>query len=153
MGQRDGLSSGDIQGVEYLYGRPSVIQSLLDETRCLEVKDGNPASQTPVQLWGCNGTPAQNWYRTGQQELRSALAPNLCLDVVGGYPTSGTRVQVYECNGSLAQKWTIVGAQLRSALGSDLCLDVINGDPTPGTKLQIWTCNYTNAQYWHPLRW
>ncbi|WP_158513108.1 M12 family metallopeptidase [Myxococcus hansupus] len=154
MGQRNGLSNNDRQGVEYLYSRPNIIMSAMDETRCLEVAGGIPASQTPVQIWTCNGTTAQSWYRTAQRELRSALAPDLCLDVVNGYPTAGTRVQVYQCNGGLAQKWNIVnGRQLRSALGDSLCLDAINGDPTPGTKIQIWTCNSGSPQNWHPLHW
>jgi hypothetical protein len=149
IGQRNGLSSGDVQGVEFLYGRPTEFRSGLNDGRCLDVTGGSSSSGTFTQLWDCNGTPAQKWYRTAQQELRSALAPHLCLDVSLGDATPGTRVQIWECNGTPAQKWTFLGAQVKSALGSNLCLDVFNGDPSLGTRVQIWECNLTYAQFWY----
>jgi hypothetical protein len=149
IGQRNGLSAGDVQGVEFLYGRPIRLQSALNTSRCLEIAGGNTAPGTPVQLWDCNGTPAQMWVHTPEQELRSVLSPNLCLDVFNGDWVPGTPVQVWPCNGTPAQRWTFENVAVRSGVGPNLCLDVYNGNPSLGTRLQTMTCYSTAAQEWY----
>ncbi|RKH30248.1 hydrolase [Corallococcus praedator] len=144
------FTSSDLTALAALYtpsSAPALVSGLASN-RCADVTGGSAAQGTPLQLWECNGTAAQQWTLTAQGELRSSLAPNLCMDVSGGDPTPGTRVQVWECNGTPAQRWTKVGATLQSALGANLCLDVFNADTTQGTRIQIWSCNGSNAQNW-----
>ena len=143
------FNSSDLTALSAMYATsaPSLVSGLSAQ-RCLDVTGGSPAQGTPLQLWECNGTAAQQWRLTPHGELRSSLAPNLCLDVSNANPTPGTTVQIWECNGTAAQRWTLAGATLRSALGPDLCLDVFNANTSPGTRIQIWQCNGSSAQSW-----
>ncbi|RKH68116.1 M57 family metalloprotease [Corallococcus aberystwythensis] len=143
------FTSSDLTALSAMYtvSAPALVSGLASN-RCLDVTGGSATQGTPVQLWECNGTAAQQWRLTPQGELRSNLSPNLCLDVSGGNPAQGTGVQIWECNGTTAQRWTMVGATVRSALASNLCLDVFNADTAPGTRIQTWQCNSTNAQNW-----
>jgi hypothetical protein len=112
---------------------------------CVDVSGGNSANGTPVQLWGCNGTEAQQWTTQSDGTIH---ALGKCLDVSGGNTAIGTRVQLWDCNGTGAQMWA------RSNLGlinpqSGRCLDATAGNTAPGTPLQIWDCNGTAAQQWN----
>lgn len=149
LGQRDGLSNGDVYGAESLISTRAHFRSAVTADRCLDVTNGSTAQGTSMQIWNCNGTASQEWFLTARGEVRSTLAPNLCLDVSNGATTPGTRVQLWECNGTASQKWTLSAAQeLRSALGSNLCLDVDNAGTAIGTRVQLWDCNGTVAQRW-----
>jgi hypothetical protein len=107
------------------------------------VKWAGTADGTPVDLYACNGTAAQNWsYENGA----FVGLGGKCLDVSGGSATSGTKVQVWTCNGTRAQKWTVSGATIVNATGK--CLDVTYANSANGTPVQIWDCNGTAAQKW-----
>jgi hypothetical protein len=76
--------------------------------------DDPGASTTPgarIQIWTCNGSPAQSWRVTsvggGFYTLSPAAAPGLCLDLPSGQTANNTRVQLWTCNGSSAQRWQI----------------------------------------------
>ena len=48
--------------------------------KCLEVKDGLLVNGTPVQIFDCNGTPAQKWeINTGSTKVK-LTGTNFCLD-------------------------------------------------------------------------
>lgn len=122
--------------------RPVALQSVLG--RCLDVAYSNAFNGAAVQLWGCNGTPAQQWFLEGPQ-IRSALGR--CLDITAGNAANGARVQTYDCNGTPAQQWTFApGGALRSGLGT--CLDVSSANPNDGAAIQSYQCNGTPAQQW-----
>jgi hypothetical protein len=73
---------------------------------CLDVQNSGTSPGAIVQLWSCNGTGAQRWYRVGNT-LKNPNS-NLCLDTVGGASANGTGVQISTCNGSAAsQQWNI----------------------------------------------
>ena len=79
----------------------TAIYSGLGSNLCLDVEHGSPVPRANVQLFACNGPPAQQWTlpsEGSQGEIRSALAENLCLDVAGGYPVPGVNVQIFTCN-------------------------------------------------------
>lgn len=142
--------SGD-QGSAKQELAPVLYQSGVGPGLCLDVQGGVPSWGTRVQIWGCNGTNAQQWiYDPSTGEVRSTLAPNLCLDVQGGGAAWGTIVQIWGCNGTNAQKWIRTPAnEFRSFLGWGLCLDVRGGAAAWGTPVQIWGCNSTPAQQWY----
>ncbi len=110
--------------------------------RCLDVAGGVSANGRGVQLYECNGTPAQEWTFSG--ETISALGR--CLDVEGAVGRDGQRVQLYECNRTIAQRWTTTGGTIRSVLGR--CLDVAGGVSANGQGVQPYQCNGTPAQTW-----
>ena len=113
--------------------------------KCVDVAGANTANGTPVQLYDCNGTPAQQWTVASDGTLR---ALGKCLDVTGGGTGDGTKVQLYDCNGSGAQKWVVTAAQDIVNPQANKCLDVTDGSTANGTRLQIWTCTGAANQKW-----
>lgn len=124
--------------------RPVALVSVLG--RCLDVASGNGANGASIQLWDCNGTPAQQWLIEGTQ-IRSALGR--CLDTSAGNGGNGGSIQLYDCNGSPAQQWSgMLPGALRNGLGS--CLDVCAANSGNGASIQAFQCNGTPAQTWIP---
>jgi hypothetical protein len=122
--------------------RPVTLQSALG--RCLDVAAANSGNGASVQLWECNGTPAQSWWIEGLA-LRSTLGR--CLDVASGNPANGASVQLWDCNGTPAQQWSMLpGGVMRNGLGR--CLDVASANPANGASVQLYDCNGTPAQSW-----
>jgi hypothetical protein len=114
--------------------------------KCVDVRAANNANGTPVQIYDCNGTNAQQWTVGSDGSIR---ALGKCLDVSGGGTGNGTPVQLWDCNGTGAQQWR---PQTNGALinpQSGRCLDDPNSNTANGTQLQIWDCNGTGAQQWH----
>jgi Ricin-type beta-trefoil lectin domain len=110
--------------------------------------DDNAASTTPgshVQIWGCNGTAAQNWTVESNGTLQVLGG---CLDVTSSGTSSGTKVQYWTCNGTGAQQWEVGANSSLINPESGLCLDDPSSSTTAGTQLQIWSCNGTGAQHW-----
>jgi len=109
---------------------------------------------TKIQIWGANGSAAQNWnfasVGTNTWNLAISLGP-YCLD--GGAAKVGTATQLWACNGTNDQAW-ISGAAAQSGAfnfaskQSGLCLDVAGSGTANGTVVQSYTCNGTAAQAW-----
>ena len=122
--------------------RPSAIVSALG--RCLDVSSANSGNGAAIQLYDCNGTPAQQWFVEGSR-IRSALGR--CLDVSAANSGNGASLQLYDCNGTPAQTWTVPRTgPIVSALGR--CLDVSSANSGNGASLQLYDCNGTPAQTW-----
>lgn len=116
---------------------PEPIFTRLSNNMCVDVQSGMSINGTPVQLYSCNGSPAQAWtFNNGSLKVLA----NKCLDVPSGYNVNGTKLQIWDCvDGSPNQKWKIVGSQLIWIAGNK-CLDLSEGNLNNGTKLQIWDC-------------
>ncbi|GAA3778479.1 ThuA domain-containing protein [Streptomyces chiangmaiensis] len=113
--------------------------------KCVDVAGANSANGTAVQLYDCNGTPAQKWTVAGDGSLR---ALGKCMDVTSGGTANGTKVQLYDCNGTGAQKWLpgTAGALVNPQSGK--CLDATGPSSANGTRLQIWSCTGAANQSW-----
>lgn len=116
--------------------------------KCLDVADGNTADSTPIQIWDCNGTSAQQWAApsvgvTGPVRHVSGK----CLDARYGSSADGTPIQLYTCNGTVAQQWTLTSAGEFKGPGGK-CLDLINSDTRNGTGLILWPCHGEPNQRW-----
>jgi hypothetical protein len=71
---------------------------------CLDVYNGSTRRSTPVWLYWCTGSIAQQWsYDAESHLLRNALGRT--LDIINGNPAPGTRVWTYDENWSAAQLW------------------------------------------------
>ncbi|MFE7440936.1 ricin-type beta-trefoil lectin domain protein [Streptomyces chartreusis] len=117
--------------------------------KCIDVKNAGTANGTHVQLYGCNGTNAQQWtYAPGAGGTLRALGG--CLDVSNGGTANGTKVQLWQCNGSGAQRWVMGPDSSLVNPQSGRCLDDPGGSTADGTQLQIYDCNSTAAQQWTP---
>ncbi|MEU6196189.1 family 16 glycosylhydrolase [Streptomyces sp. NPDC047061] len=113
--------------------------------KCVDVAGANTANGTPVDLYDCNGTAAQQW-TVGSDGTVRALGK--CLDVTGGGTADGTTVQLYDCNGTAAQKWAVSSANDIVNPQANKCLDVTGNNSANGTRLQIWTCTGGANQKW-----
>jgi beta-glucosidase len=112
--------------------------------KCVDVNAANTANGTPINLYTCNNSSAQNWTAAADGSIR---ALGKCLDVTGGATADGTKIELWDCNGGGAQKWTVSGSTLRNP-ASGKCLDVTGANSADGTRLQIYTCNGSSAQNW-----
>jgi hypothetical protein len=65
--------------------------------KCLDVTGGATASGTPLQLWDCNGTAAQEW-RWRQQTRLVNPQSGRCLNVAGGSVADGVRLEISDCD-------------------------------------------------------
>jgi hypothetical protein len=116
---------------------------------CLDVKGAGTGPGTPLDVWYCNGTPAQNF--TFWSDSSVTGPGNQCLDVD---PSSGTLV-MNPCNGSTGQKWNLEGQRLVRQLQSaaPACASTASANPaanapviqqpcaaaSPGVAYDQWT--------------
>lgn len=109
--------------------------------KCLDVENGYTTDGTPLQLYTCNGTAAQQWQMTGGT-----------LKSLGKCATaSGTNLVLSTCNGSTAQKFTHrPGDASLFNQAAGVCVDVPGADYTNGKNLQLYACNQSDAQKWNP---
>ncbi|MCL2550570.1 MAG: ricin-type beta-trefoil lectin domain protein [Actinomycetia bacterium] len=124
--------------------RTGPITSGVDSSLCVDDKSSSTDNFNPVQIWGCNGTAAQQWTVSGS----TLQAFGKCLDVNSAGTADGTTVDLYDCNGTVAQVWQ---PQANGSLlnpNSGKCLDDPQSSTTWGTQLQLWDCNNTGAQHW-----
>jgi hypothetical protein len=117
--------------------------------KCLDANGGSSANGTKVQLWTCDGSPAQQWTLSNGQILGPGGA---CLDVTGNTSTSGTPVELWGCWGGPNQQWSY-DATTREITGiGGKCLDVTGGNSADGTQVIIWDCwDGPNQQWTMPM--
>ncbi|MEU6242041.1 lectin [Streptomyces sp. NPDC047024] len=113
--------------------------------KCVDVAAANSANGTPVQLYDCNGTAAQQWTVGSDGTIR---ALGKCLDVVNNSTADGSKVQLWDCTGGPNQKWVVSSANDIVNPQANKCLDVTDNNPANGTRLQIWTCGGGANQKW-----
>ncbi|MEU1464092.1 ricin-type beta-trefoil lectin domain protein [Streptomyces sp. NPDC005727] len=113
--------------------------------KCLDVAGANSADGTPVQLYDCKGTAAQQWTVGGDGTVR---ALGKCLDVTGNSTADGAKAQLWSCTGGANQKWTVSAAHDIVNPQADKCLDVTGNNPANGTRVQIWSCGGGANQKW-----
>lgn len=113
--------------------------------KCLDVAAANSADGTPVQLYDCNGTGAQQWTRPGDGTIR---ALGKCLDVNAGSLADGAKVQLWTCNGTGAQQWTYSAGHDLVNPQANKCLDVTGNNSANATPVQTWTCTGAANQKW-----
>jgi len=113
---------------------------------CVDVRGANSANFTPVQVYTCNSTNAQQW--TVVQAGSTLQALGKCMDINGGGTADGTTVDLYTCNNTGAQVFIPQSNGSLYNPQSNKCLDD-TGYGGSGTQLQIWDCSGNAAQQWH----
>jgi len=104
-----------------------------------------------VQLWTCNGSVQQKWYRSSDGTIHSGYNGK-CLDIdVNHALYNGSVAQLWTCNGSYNQRWSVHYQKIRNgAYGK--CLDAdLNRINTNGAQVQSWTCNGSSQQNWYGI--
>ncbi|PJM98613.1 virulence factor [Streptomyces sp. CB01201] len=135
-------------GVGWVGDAPVVVQVHAAAGKCLDVEGGRTDNGTPVQLWTCNGTTAQQWilYTDGNGPHLQNSNSHKCLDAAGGKTDDRTKIQIYACNETPAQTWQY---NLRATtpikkVGAGKCLDLNSFDN--GKDTWLWPCIGTPAQ-------
>jgi hypothetical protein len=114
--------------------------------KCLDIAGASSADGTPVQLYDCNGTAAQQWTVGSDGTIR---ALGKCLDVTGNATADGAKVQLWSCTGGANQKWTVTAAHDIVNPQANKCLDVTDNNSANGTRIQIWSCGGGANQKWN----
>ncbi len=113
---------------------------------CLDVQGANTANFTPVQVYDCNGTGAQQWTLGTDNTIR---ALGKCLDVQYGGTSDGTPVELYDCNGTGAQQWIPQSDGSFYNPQSNKCLDNPNWSAAAQSQDQISDCTGTYGElFW-----
>ncbi|KAH6890194.1 G-X-X-X-Q-X-W domain-containing protein [Coprinopsis sp. MPI-PUGE-AT-0042] len=117
--------------------------------KCVDVQGAVFANGTPVQIYDCNGTNAQQLIiRSGTGQIRVA-GTNFCLDA-GSSPANGVKMKIWQCYDNLAaQQWTYSNINRVTLANTGLCLDLTDGNTANGNILQTWSCtDFNNNQVW-----
>ncbi|TDD26779.1 DUF1929 domain-containing protein [Kribbella turkmenica] len=111
--------------------------------RCLDIDHSSTVPGTKIQLWDCNGTPAQRWTRPADGTLR---ALGVCADVPGGTLKVGAPLRTDSCSSNdPAQKWTIgTDGRIKSATKPKLCLSAPG--KTNAEQVTLANCNGSPTQ-------
>lgn len=131
---------------------------------CLDAKGGYWDPGTPVQIWGCNGTNAQQWSiesvdATHFYIVYSHESPDkrtLCLNNWEGGDNSGNHLRLYYCDssttGDVLWNKTYYGGkvQLQPKVASNNCLNGWGG-LYQGAEARLFACgDYANEDVWSP---
>lgn len=143
----------DSNGIEFV--------SAYDPSLSLDVKGGNFASNSNVQIQSSNGSAAQRFrlratsatVDNGTYFIRMASHPGAVLDVSSGSYADGANVQIWQNNDSGAQKWNFSrngdGSYNIVNAASGKALDVKDAAVSSGTNIQQWSRNGSAAQRWY----
>ncbi|WP_329227963.1 ricin-type beta-trefoil lectin domain protein [Streptomyces canus] len=123
----------------------SAVKTSAGGTLCLDDAGAHTADHTKIQIYTCNGSPAQQWVLHDDGSLRVLGS---CLDVTDGGTDNGTLLQLYHCNGSGSQKWTTGTSGGLVNPHSGKCLDDPSASTTNGTQVRLYTCTNSAAQNW-----
>ncbi|MFJ5036160.1 lectin [Streptomyces sp. NPDC088560] len=137
-------ASADLETVSPLPATTGAIKGLAG--KCLDAAGGSPEDGTPVQIYECNGTAAQQW-TIGTDGTVKVM--NKCLDVTDDSDADGAKVQLWTCTGGDNQQWA-VNAATHDIVNpqANKCLDVTDHHTADGTRAQIWSCAGTPNQKW-----
>ncbi|WP_306324599.1 ricin-type beta-trefoil lectin domain protein [Streptomyces venezuelae] len=107
--------------------------------KCLDLRGRSTAEGTPIQLYTCNGTAAQQWNLDGDK-----------LKVLGKCATAdGAKLVIGTCDGRTQQRFVHrPGDDSLYNPASDTCIDVPGADYTDGKALQLIACSAVDAQKW-----
>ncbi|KAF8890494.1 ricin B lectin domain-containing protein [Infundibulicybe gibba] len=117
--------------------------------KCLDVRGAVLANGTPVQIFDCNGTPAQNWVINSGPTSVALNGTGFCLDA-GSTPGNNVGMKIWQCfNGLPAQSWFYTDDKRIALAGQGQCLDLTNGDLTNSNQVQTFKCTDGNTnQIW-----
>ena len=143
----------DSNGIEFV--------SADDQDLSLDVKGGNFASSSNVQVYTSNDSAAQRFrlrstsadVANGTYFIRMASRANSVLDVSGGSSADGANVQIWQNNDTGAQKWNfsrnVDGSYTIVNAASGKALDAKDAAASSGTNTQQWSRNGSAAQRWY----
>ena len=131
------------------------IRSAINKDYVLDVKHGNILSGTNVQLYENNGTDAQKFKVSHDQDgyvVLTNVNSGKVIDVDHAKAENGTNIQQYGSNDTYAQKWIAIkdgnAYKLVSALNEEYVLDLKYAEVKNESNIQLYKANDTTAQRW-----
>ncbi|KAL0952119.1 hypothetical protein HGRIS_008748 [Hohenbuehelia grisea] len=117
--------------------------------KCLDVRGNVRANGTPVQVYDCNGSGAQNWIINTASTKVQLAGTNFCLDA-GSTPGNGVGMKIWQCYDNLpAQQWYLTDDNRIALQNQGLCLDLPSGRLDNSNQAQTWQCTDNNFnQVW-----
>ena len=130
------------------------IVSKLDNNKVVDLFQGAIKDCTNIQLYENNGTSAQKWKLTknndGYYTISLASNPDYVLDISAAIFSNSSNVQLYKRNNTIAQKWSVEkdneGYYIFYSYNKKYVLDISAASTNNGTNIQIYQDNGTNAQ-------
>jgi streptogrisin C len=113
--------------------------------KCINVPGAQGVDGQYLNIWDCNGSPAQIWTFAADGTLR---AFGKCMDVAWGSRDNGAVIQLANCSGNPAQQFVLNGAGDLVNPQSDKCVDVKDRNTDNGVRLQQWDCTGGANQKW-----
>ena len=113
--------------------------------KCLDVPNGNFSDGVRVQMWGCNGSAAQQWANSSG---RLATGNGKCLDAAGAGTANNTPIQIANCSGNAAQQFVLSAAGDLVNPQANRCVDIGGWNPNDGAQLILWDCHGGANQKW-----
>ena len=152
LGQRSGMSPGDISGINSLY-KPAVPQGLTSKLwylklkhsgKVVDIRGGGKSPKVNVQQYQLNHSEAQKFRfinAGGGYYYIQNVNSGMVLDVQGGVARAGTNVWQYNKNNTDAQKFRLQTAGggylfIRSKLGN-FNLEVLGASKSNGANIRI----------------
>jgi len=122
---------------------PGVIQSLLENRLCVDIRHASMANGTTIQIYQCNGSNAQQWiFDNGNLK-----AFGKCLSVTANNLINGAAIVLSDCQSLAGQKWILQGKELKLS-GTSRCVAVAGGTDEDSTPLLLRDCNNSSEQQW-----
>ena len=113
-------------------------------TACIDDLGDSSVNDTPVVMWGCNGSAEQYW----TVETDGTIQVNgKCIDIYRDQKANRTKVELWTCTGGANQQWQAVSGTLVNPI-SGKCLDDPRFNTADGTQLELYTCNGGRNQQW-----
>jgi hypothetical protein len=110
---------------------------------CIDIPHQQANDGTAVTLFGCHGSPNQQWTLSNGQIIGMS---GVCLDVMGSAPRDGAAVIIVHCNGSNSEKWVLTNGQIVGIGGK--CIALVGPTAQDHTALVIAPCTSAPSQQW-----
>jgi GH25 family lysozyme M1 (1,4-beta-N-acetylmuramidase) len=124
---------------------PTGLVRLSKGGKCLRDAGNRSANGTPVDIWRCKGSAAQQWTVAPDDTVR---VHGKCLAADHAGTAGGTPVVIDSCDGSGAQQWRAGTGDHLVNPASGKCLADPAGSTTNGTQVQIRSCTGQADQKW-----
>lgn len=121
--------------------------------RCLDVRYGNSANRTPVQIYDCNGTPAQRWWTPmgNVGGVFNALGGDWGKVLDAPYTVNYSTTWLFDWWGGDNQKWYMPRIELVSRIGFNKCLTITADTNPDGSRnadlMRLYTCFWGENQF------
>jgi serine protease len=111
--------------------------------KCLDDSGGSISNGNKIDIWTCNGSPAQKWTFAGKElsVLGKCLADH-------DYTGAGTKLVLWSCIGHKNEQWTHKSDGEYVLATNGLCLTDPSGSTVNGTQVEIRACKDLKDQRW-----